>query len=510
MVTATALEPQPQQSGTTTYWNAGPAQLVEHALVRGEGTLAAGGVLVVRTGEPTVRAPQDKFIVRDYHTEATIAWGDLHRPFSAAHFDALHLRMLEWMRGRDLFVQDCHAGADPRYRIPIRVITETAWHSLIVRNLFVGDSVQRSEQHLPEFTILHAPGFLAVPERDGTRSSLFVLISFNRRLVLIGGTAYGGELKKAIFTVLNHLLPERGVLPMQCSANVGQDGSVALFFGLTGTGKTTLSTDPARRLLGDDQHGWSPDGVFNFEAGCYAKCSGLCHQDEPDLWNALRFGAVLENVVVDPETRAADFNDTSLSENMRVTVPLEFRQHAHPTGVAAHPNHIFLLSFDVHGVLPPLARVEPDDALFHYLNGYTARFGSDGAEPTFSCCYAAPFLPRPAQVYTEGFSARLRSHRVNCWLLNTGWSGNPQAAGQRMNLPLTRALVRAAVNGCLDRVPFVPNPALRCLVPTTCPGVESRLLDPRSKWCDTAAYDRAAGYLAGRMAQNAERFRLSR
>jgi phosphoenolpyruvate carboxykinase (ATP) len=497
------------------YWNLGTAQLVEHSILRGEGTLASGGPLVVKTGEHTGRSPGDKFVVQDARTENTVAWGSVNQSITPAQFDSLYGRMMAYLQNRDLFVQDCYAGADPHYRVPIRVITEWAWHSLFARQLFIRPNPHTTDQHVPEFTIVDAPGFRATPENDGTISPVFVILNFTRRLVIIGGTGYAGEIKKAVFTLLNYLLPDKEVLPMHCSANLGEDGDVALFFGLSGTGKTTLSADPDRRLIGDDEHGWSPAGVFNFEGGCYAKCIRLSHQDEPEIWGAMRFGTVLENVAIDPDLRLLDYNDAAVTENTRAAYPLTFIGNAVTSGYADHPSNIVLLTCDAFGVLPPLARLSPEQAMFHFLNGYTAKVAGTekglGKEPqvTFSACFGAPFLPRPAKVYAELLAAKMRTHRVNCWLVNTGWSGGPYGIGQRMSLPVTRALVRAVLGGQLDAVRFRPHHAFHCSVPDTCPGVDDRVLDPRQTWMDRAAYDRAAQELARRFEKNAAQFQVA-
>jgi phosphoenolpyruvate carboxykinase (ATP) len=494
------------------YWNLGTAQLVEHAVTRGEGALASGGPLVVKTGEHTGRSPGDKFVVQDPRTENTVAWGPVNQPITPAQFDRLYGRMMAYLQNRDLFVQDCYAGADPHYRIPIRVITEWAWHSLFARQLFIRPNPHTTDQHVPEFTIIDAPGFRATPEADGTISPVFVILNFTRRLVIIGGTGYAGEIKKSVFSLLNYLLTDKEVLPMHCSANLGEDGDVTLFFGLSGTGKTTLSADPDRRLIGDDEHGWSPAGIFNFEGGCYAKCIRLSRQDEPEIWGAMRFGTVLENVAMDPDLRLLDYNDSSVTENTRAAYPLTFISNAVPSGAGNHPLNIVLLTCDAFGVLPPLAKLSPDQAMFHFLNGYTAKVAGTekgvGKEPqvTFSACYGAPFLPRPPKVYAELLAAKMRAHHVNCWLVNTGWSGGPYGVGQRMSLPVTRALVRAVVGGQLADVPFNAHPAFHCSVPASCPGVDDRLLDPRQTWMDRSAYDRTAHDLARRFEKNAAQF----
>ena len=491
------------------YWNLGTAQLIEHAVLRGEGSIASGGPLVVRTGEHTGRSPGDKFIVCDARTENTISWGSVNKPISGHDFDQLYGRLLAYLQNRDIYVQDCYAGADTRFRMPIRVITELASHSLFARQVFVRPNPYLTDQHVPEFTAICAPGFRANPETDGTSSPVFIIINFTKRLLIIGGTGYAGEIKKGLFTVLNYVMPDRDVLPMQCSASVGDDGGVALFLGLSGTGKTTLATDPDRRFLGDDQHGWSPAGVFNFDGGCYAKCIRLSHQNEPEIWGAMRFGTVLENVVMDADTRFLDFNDSTITENTRAAFPLRFIGNAVQSGTAGHPRNILLLTCDAFGVLPPLAFLNPEQAVFHFLNGYTAAIGGteqgNGAEPevTFSPCFEGPFLPRPPKVYAEILASRMRQQDVRCWLVNTGWAGGSCGIGQRISLPVTRALVRAALNGLLGHADFKPHTGFHCSIPTSCPGVETRLLEPRHTWMDRGAYDRTAQELAKRLERNA-------
>ena len=493
------------------YWNLGPAQLIEQAIRREEGVLAAAGPLVVRTGKYTGRSPGDKFLVREPATEASIYWGPVNQPLSARHFEALQHDFLASLEGRDLFVQDCLAGADPRYQLPIRVITEKAWHSLFARQLFVRLEPGRTDGHVPEFTLLFAPRFLADPARHGARSEAAIVLSFERRTVLIAGTSYAGEMKKSVFSILNYLMPERGVFPMHCSANVGPGGDVALFFGLSGTGKTTLSADPRRRLVGDDEHGWSESGVFNFEGGCYAKCIRLSKANEPQIWNAMRFGAVLENVVMN-EARELDYDADSITENTRAAYPVEFIENAIVPGAAGQPSHVVFLAADAFGVMPPIARLTPEQAMYHFLSGYTAKVAGTerglGREPaaTFSACFGAPFLPRPAGFYARMLGELLRRHGVDCWLVNTGWVGGPFGVGRRMSLPHTRALLTAALSGALREVPYAEHPVFRVQVPRSCPEVPAQVLDARGQWSDPAAYDRAARDLAGRFAKNFENF----
>jgi phosphoenolpyruvate carboxykinase (ATP) len=494
------------------HWNLGPAQLIEEAIARREGLLAASGPLVVRTGHYTGRSPADKFIVRDAATEAHVEWGPVNQPMDPEHFRLLYAKILAYLQGRDLFVQDCFAGADPDYRLPIRVITERAWHSLFARQLFVPPAPGELAGHQPEFTLLYAPVFHANPAEDGTRSENCIALNFTKKVVIIGGTSYAGEMKKSVFSILNYLLPERGVFPMHCSANVDPAGSVALFFGLSGTGKTTLSADPKRRLIGDDEHGWSDAGVFNFEGGCYAKCIRLSRENEPQIWNAVRFGAVLENVAMDSELRILDFNDDSITENTRAAYPVGFIDNAVIPGLGGHPQHVVFLAADAFGVLPPIARLTPEQAMYHFLSGYTAKVAGTerglGKEPsaTFSACFGAPFLPRPASTYAEMLGERLRRHRAQCWLVNTGWVGGPFGIGHRMSLPHTRALLTAALSGKLSHVEFAEHPVFRVQVPRSCPELPAEVLDPRSQWPSPNDYDRAARDLAARFQKNFEKF----
>ena len=494
------------------YWNLGTAQLIEKALQRREGILASGGSFVVRTGQFTGRSPKDKYVVREPGTEHTVHWGPVNQEMSEEQFEGMYQRMLGFWEGQDAFVQDCYAGADCEYGMPIRVITQRAWHSLFARQLFIRPDPDKTSEHVPEFTVLFAPGFFASPELDGTRSKTCIVINFKRRLVLIAGTEYAGEMKKSIFTILNFLLPARDVMPMHCSANVGHDGRVALFFGLSGTGKTTLSADPSRHLIGDDEHGWSERGVFNFEGGCYAKCIRLSREKEPQIWNAIRFGTVLENVAVDPETRLLDFDSEAITENTRAAYRVEFIDNAVIPGLGGHPSYIMFLTADAFGVLPPISKLTPEQAMYHFLSGYTAKLAGTergmGKEPsaTFSACFGEPFLPRHPQVYAKMLGERMRKHHVPCYLVNTGWVGGPYGVGERMNLPYTRAMVDAAIEGQLDNVPMTPHPVFQVLVPQSVPGVPSEMLDARGLWKDGAAYDRAAEELGARFRKNFEKF----
>jgi phosphoenolpyruvate carboxykinase (ATP) len=493
------------------YRNLYPAALVEAALRRGESELAARGALVAETGKRTGRSPKDKFTVKDAITSENVAWGPHNQPFSADKFDALYERILDYLKDKELFVQDLFCGADPKYQLPIQVINECAWHNLFVRQLFIRPTPAELKTHKPEFTIVSAPSFLADPTRDGTNSEAFVLVNFAKKLVLIGGTQYAGEMKKSIFGVMNFVLPPSNVFPMHCSANIGTDGVTALFFGLSGTGKTTLSADPTRRLIGDDEHGWSATGVFNFEGGCYAKCIRLSQENEPQIWNALGFGSVLENVVLDPVTHVPDYDDESKTENSRAAYPVEFIDNAVIPGFGGHPKNVVFLTADAFGVLPPVSKLTPEQAMFHFMSGYTAKVAGTEAgvtEPqaTFSTCFGAPFMPLPPKVYAEMLGRRLREHQAQCWLVNTGWQGGPYGVGKRMSLPYTRAMVNALVEGELADVEFEVEPSFGFSIPKSVPGVPSELLNPRNSWKDKAAYDTTAADLSTRFAKNFEQF----
>jgi phosphoenolpyruvate carboxykinase (ATP) len=493
------------------HWTLPSPTLVERIVARREGVLAHLGAVVVRTGHHTGRSPNDKFIVREPQTEQDIWWGNVNRPMTPEHFDKLALKMAAYFQGRDVFVQDTTAGADPKYRLPIRVITEHAWHSLFARNIFLRIPLEAQAEHIPEFTIIDAPRFHAVPDEDGTNSEVFIVINFSRRLILIGGSSYAGEIKKAIFTVMNYLLPKQGVLSMHCSANVGAAGEVALFFGLSGTGKTTLSSDTERRLIGDDEHGWGDDGVFNIEGGCYAKTVRLRGEMEPLIWEATRrFGTVLENVTINTETRRMDFDDISLTENTRAAYPLGFIENHMPEGMGGHPADIFFLTADAFGVMPPIARLTRDQAMYYFLSGYTSKLAGTekglGAEPqtTFSACFGAPFLPLSPDSYARLLGEKLDQHHARVWLVNTGWTGGPFGVGHRIRIDHTRALIHAALKGDLELAPTRIDPVFGLSVPATCPGVPADLLDPRSTWPDPAAYDEVASDLAQRFARNFE------
>jgi phosphoenolpyruvate carboxykinase (ATP) len=490
--------------------NLSPAELTELAVQRGEAQLSDMGALTATTGTRTGRSPKDKFTVMEGDAAERVDW-TANQPLDSATFSRLRDLVRAYLQTRDLFVFDGYAGADPRYRLSLRVVTEKAWHSLFARCLFLRPKPEELTGFVPEWTVLHAADFHATPSLDGTKSEVVVAISFEQRLVVAGGTHYAGEIKKAIFSVLNYLLPQKGVFPMHCSANVGAAGDTALFFGLSGTGKTTLSADPDRRLIGDDEHGWSEDGVFNIEGGCYAKTIKLSAAGEPQIWNAIRFGSVLENVPLDPVSRKPDFNSQVLTENTRAAYPVDFIPNCELSGVGGHPKNVFFLTCDAFGVLPPLARLTPDQALEYFLCGYTAKVAGTEAgvkEPTpeFSTCFAKPFLPLPPKRYAAMLKDRLEHHSAPVWLVNTGWTGGPFGVGRRMELAHTRALLKAVLTDALKDVPFVPDPVFGLAVPTKCEGVPDRVLQPRDAWADKAAYDQQAAKLAALFAAEVKKY----
>jgi phosphoenolpyruvate carboxykinase (ATP) len=509
----TGLESHGITNVSRVYWNLGVPALYEEAVKRREGAISIDGPLVCRTGQHTGRSPNDKFIVREPSSAEKVWWSKVNRPIETHHFDALRQRMLNYVDGRDLFVQDCYAGADPRYRLPVRIITEHAWHSLFARHMFIDtpDSVGRPA-HTPDFTVIDMPGLRADPSHHGTNSEVFILLNFAKKLVLIGGTSYAGEIKKSIFTVMNYLLPLRNVLSMHCSANVGPADDVALFFGLSGTGKTTLSSDPDRRLIGDDEHGWSEDGVFNVEGGCYAKMIRLSAEAEPQIFaTTRRFGTVLENVRMDMQTRVPDLEDDALTENTRGAYPIEFIDNYLPSGQAGHPRHIIMLTADAFGVLPPIARLSPSAAMYHFLSGYTAKVagtekGVTEPKATFSTCFGAPFMVLHPTVYAKFLGERIARHNARVWLVNTGWSGGPHGVGKRMKIGHTRAMIRAALNGHLDDVPYRTDPVFNLEVPEQVPGVPVEALTPRDTWNDRDAYDEQARKLARMFTENFKAF----
>lgn len=498
------------------YWNLATEALYEEAVFRGEGVTSRGGPFIAHTGKHTARSANDKFVVRHTDSENNIWWGVYNRPFEIEKFDALYARLLGYLQGRDVFVQDVYAGADEKYRLPVRFVTEHAWHAMFVRNMFLTpESLEEYKRFVPDFTIVAAPGFKSAPAVDNTNSETFIVLNFEKKLAIVGNTLYAGELKKSAFTLLNYLLPLEGVLSMHCSANVSpQDNDdVALFFGLSGTGKTTLSADPTRRLIGDDEHGWSDDGVFNFEGGCYAKVIGLSESAEPEIYATTKmFGAILENVTFDPVTRYIDLDDDSITENTRASYPLEFIANAVPEKKAGHPKNIILLTCDANGVMPPIARLTPNQALYQFISGYTSKVGGteiglrDEPEMTFSACFGGPFMVHHPYKYAELLRNKIERYGVKCWLVNTGWVGGPYGVGKRISIRYTRALLNAALNGKLDGVKFKIDPVFGFEVPVGCPDVPSEVLDPSSSWGDKKEYDRRYKDLAMRFKENFGKF----
>ena len=488
-------------------WNLSAPALYEEAVRREEGVIAADGPFVCRTGQHTGRSPNDKFVVKEPSSDANVWWGKVNKPMEQAQFDALHRDMLASLTGKELYVLDCYAGADPTYRLPVRVINEYAWHNLFCRNLFIDDPAAAAAA-APEFTIIDSPSFKADPKRHGTQSEVVIALNFAKKLVLIGGTSYAGEMKKSIFTVLNYILPLKNVLSMHCSANIGASGDTALFFGLSGTGKTTLSSDPERMLIGDDEHGWSDRGVFNFEGGCYAKTIKLSAEAEPQIYaTTRRFGTVLENVAIDPVTRMLDLDDDRLTENTRAAYPISFIDNAEPSGQGAHPKNVIMLTADAFGVLPPISRLTPEAAMYHFLSGYTAKVagtekGVTEPKATFSTCFGSPFLPLPPGRYATMLGQLIEKHKARVWLVNTGWTGGAYGTGKRMKIAYTRAMIRAALSGALDKVTFERDAIFNLDVPTSCPDVPAEVLKPRNTWSDQAAYDAQAKKLARMFADN--------
>jgi phosphoenolpyruvate carboxykinase (ATP) len=468
------------------------------------------GPLVVRTGNHTGRAPKDRFIVHEPSTQADICWGEINRPFDPAQFDRLLQKVLAYFQGADVFVQNCYAGADPDYRLNVRVITETAWHSLFARNMFIHPMSQHEEDDFaPEFTVIHAPGFRAVPEYDGTNSDSFVLINFVRKIVLIGGTSYAGEIKKSIFSVLNYLLPRQGVLSMHCSANMGDRNDVALFFGLSGTGKTTLASDSTRILIGDDEHGWSDSGIFNIEHGCYAKVIRLSPTGEPEIYDTTRrFGTILENVFMDVHDRQLDLDDSSFTENTRASYPIAHIPNATRDGLGRHPDNIIFLTADAFGVMPPVSKLTPEQAKYHFLSGYTAKVAgteqglSKEPQVTFSACFGAPFMPLHPGEYARLLGEKIQKHKPNIWLVNTGWTGGVYGEGERIKLAYTRAMIHAILDGRLEQVETWTEPYFGLHIPVECPGVPNDILKPRDTWSDPQAYDARAKELVRRFMAN--------
>jgi phosphoenolpyruvate carboxykinase (ATP) len=497
------------EGARTVYYNLTPAELVEMALERKEGKLTANGAFSVSTGKYTGRSPNDKFIVDIPSVHTQIAWGS-NKPFSSDKFDQLYNRMMAYIQNRELFVFDGFAGADSDNRIAVRFINEFAWQNLFVHQLFVRP--ETGQKLSPEFKVICLPGFKAIPAIDGTNSEAFIVLNFERNMVLIGGTHYAGEMKKSIFTVMNYRLPLKGIMSMHCSANAGAQGDSALFFGLSGTGKTTLSADPSRQLIGDDEHGWSESGIFNIEGGCYAKCIHLSKSTEPQIWDAIRFGTVLENVYINEETRQPDYDNDSITENSRAAYPIDYIPNAMIPSTAGHPKSIIFLTADAFGVLPPIAKLTKEQAMYHFLSGYTSKLagterGVTEPEATFSTCFGAPFLPLSPLVYAKLLGDKLAKHNTNVFLINTGWSGGPYGVGKRMKISYTRAMVTAAVEGKLDHVQWELDPIFNVYIPTECPDVPTEVLNPKNTWADKAAYDLQARQLAQLFTKNFNKFK---
>ncbi len=494
------------------HWNLSPAQLVEQALIRGEGVLAENGALAADTGKFTGRSPKDKFIVYDDVTADTVWWGDVNFKFDADKFEALYDKVVSHLNGKEVFIRDAYACALDEYRLKIRVVAEGAYQNLFAYNLFLRPTKQELENFEPEWHILAAPSFMADPEVDGTRQSNFAIINFSRKIILIGGTGYTGEIKKGIFSVLNYILPqERGVLSMHCSANVGKAGDTCIFFGLSGTGKTTLSADPERMLIGDDEHGWTTDKVFNFEGGCYAKVVNLSQEREPEIWNAIRFGSLLENINFLPGGRVPDYSNIAKTENTRAAYPLNFIDNALNPSIGEAPKNIFFLTADAFGILPPISKLTKAQAMYWFISGYTAKVAGTEAgvtepQPAFSACFGAPFLPLHPTKYAEMLGKKMEESNVKVWLLNTGWTGGPFGIGHRISLPNTRALIHAALNGQLEHVNYRQDEIFGLSVPQTCPNVPAEILTPRNTWEDKEAFDTKAQELASRFVKNFEKY----
>jgi len=485
--------------------------LVELIINRKDGILSSTGALSVKTGRFTGRSPDDKYIVDDEVTHSIVDWGKANHPISEENFDKIFHRMKSHVEDKEFFIFDGFVGADPENRLPIRVINNRAWHNLFARQLFIRATQEEHENFKPQFTMLSCDDFAAVPGEVGTRTETFIIINFKKKLVLIGSTSYAGEIKKAMFSIMNFVLPRKDIFPMHCSANVGKAGDTALFFGLSGTGKTTLSADPDRRLVGDDEHGWSDSGIFNFEGGCYAKCINLKKDKEPQIWNAIRFGSVMENVVICDGTREPDFDDGSLTENTRVAYPLDYIDGAVIPSIAGHPKVIVFLTADAFGVMPPIAKLTKEGAMYHFMSGYTCKLagterGITEPKETFSQCFGAPFMPLHALKYAAMLGKKMTEHGTRVYLINTGWTGGPYGIGKRMNLDHTRAMVTAALKGEIDRVPVRHHAIFNIDIPTSCPGVADEVLDPRNTWSDKDRYDAAAKRLAALFVRNFEKF----
>lgn len=487
------------------------ATLIEIAIQRNEGLLSNSGALSVKTGKFTGRSPDDKFIVDDEITHSLVDWGKVNHPIATEKFDQIFERMKQHVTGKDFFIFDGFVGADPEYRLPIRVFTDSAWHNIFASQIFLRPTLEEFNNHKPEFTLFFVNDFASLPEIDGTRSGTFIIINFSKKMVLIGCTSYAGEIKKSMFSVMNFLLPQKGIFPMHCSANMGKNGETALFFGLSGTGKTTLSTDPERYLIGDDEHGWSDRGIFNFEGGCYAKCINLKKEDEPQIWNAIKFGSVMENVIVDEQTREPIFDDSYLTENTRVVYPLEFIPGAVIPSVATHPKVLIFLTADAFGVMPPIAKLTRESAMYHFISGYTSKLagterGITEPKETFSQCFGAPFMPLHPIEYARMLADKILKYNTRVFLINTGWTGGPYGIGKRMDLKYTRAMVSASINGDLERVPYKHDSIFNLEIPLSCPQIPSKILEPRYSWSNKDQYIVAAKRLAHLFIENFKRF----
>ena len=491
------------------FYNYGTPALYEQVIRRREGLLSHLGPLVVRTGYHTGRSPNDKFIVHESSSEKNVWWGKVNKGMSEKCFERLYFKMMAYIQGKDLYVEDCFVSADPKYKLGIRVITENAWHNLFARNMFRRyKSEEELENHKTDFTIIHTPNFHADREVDCTNSEVFVIVNFAKKLVLIGGSSYAGEIKKSIFSIMNYLMPLRDVMSMHCSANLGRDNDVAIFFGLSGTGKTTLSADPNRKLIGDDEHGWSDDGVFNFEGGCYAKVIKLSEEAEPDIYECTRkFGTILENVQIDSQTRRLDLDDDTFTENTRAAYPLTHLPNIVEEGRAGHPKNIIMLTADAFGVLPPISKLTTEQAMFHFISGYTAKVagtekGITEPKATFSTCFGAPFMVLHPNVYAKLLGEKIVKHHSNCWLVNTGWTGGYYGVGSRMKIKYTRAMLTAALEGKLNNMEYVKDPIFNLMIPATCPNVPSEILNPKNTWADKNAYEEQAKKLANMFVEN--------
>ena len=508
------LQPLGFTETATVHLNLTPAELVEHALRNGEGHLTDNGALMADTGKFTGRSPKDRFVVKDANTEDSVWWGDINIPFDADKFDQLHAKMVAYLADKDLYVREAYAGANPDYQLKLRIVNEQAWHNLFCYNMFLRPAEGADTSWTPDFSIICAPGFEADPAVDGTRQPNFAILNFTKKMILIGGTGYAGEMKKGIFGVLNYLLPhERNTLSMHCSANVGEKGDTAVFFGLSGTGKTTLSADPHRGLIGDDEHGWTPnEGIFNFEGGCYAKVIDLSREKEPQIWDAIRFGSIVENTRFIPGTHTVDYANKSVTENTRTAYPINFIDNAIEPSVADAPKNIFFLTADAFGVLPPISKLDKSHAMYLFMSGYTAKvagteMGVTEPQTTFSACFGAVFLPLHPTKYAEMLGQKMDENPdINVWLVNTGWTGGSYGTGSRMKLPYTRAMITAALNGQLDDVKFTKHPVFGMMVPGAVPGVPTEILDPRNTWADKEAYDRTANSLAEKFVTNFQKY----